>query len=751
MIINSYQKLRVLSPNQVQTIHEYSLRIINEIGVVYRDPRALDALDKAGAKVDRETNRVRIPEKLVRESIASCPKKFTLHARNPTKSVEIGGDNQVFAPGYGAPFVLDLEGNRRTAEYRDFQDFAKLAGWADGIDCTGGVLCEPQDLPVENRHLDMLYALIANSDKPTMGMVAGEVPARDSMEMLSILFGGKDVLLEKPVAVGLINVNSPLAFDSRMLEALLTYAAHRQPVILAPFAMAGASAPITLSDALAQHNAEFLSALVLAQAVSPGTPLIYGCASAILDMRYGSPAIGSPESALFVSGSLQMADYYGIPSRAGGTLCDAKEVDVQSGYEKMLVGMTSVLSGANFVLHMAGILDSYLTMSYQSFIVDLEILAFLKKFTQGIQIEDVDKGLELIAQVGPAGNFLDNEHTFAHYQKAFYQPILSERNAYETWQDKGAQTIVAKALGQASKVLAEYVPPPLDPVIEQQLKAFIAKRKEEIQPEFVLEAKKPKPAGADVQQTEKSQATPASVELVEEISEEPETGTTDGQDGEEYPVDMKRLAQSVIDGDRSIADDLTRKGLDAGMGPELILDKGLIAGMNVVGVLFKNNEIFVPEVLMSARAMKAGMAHLQPLLEAKGIEPSGTYVIGTVKGDLHDIGKNLVAMMLRGAGFEVLDLGVDTSLDKFLEAIDRVKPQVVGMSALLTTTMGQMARNIEAFDKMGLRDHLRVMVGGAPLSQEFATKIGADGYGKDAADAVEKAKKLVKSVKAARV
>jgi trimethylamine---corrinoid protein Co-methyltransferase len=746
MIINNYTKLRVLPPQQVDLIHRYSLLILNEIGVVFRDERALDALDRAGALVDRKSGRVRIPGKLVQESLTKCQKQFTLHGRNPKKTVVIGGDHQVFAPGYGSPFVIDLEGKRRSAELRDFQDFARMAGWAEEIDCTGGVLVEPQDLPVENRHLDMLYTLISSSDKPTMGMVSGEVPAQDTMEMMSILFGGKQVLREKPVVLGLINVNSPLAFDGRMLEALLTYAANRQPVILAPFVMAGASGPITLSDALAQHNAEFLAGMVLAQTVSEGTPLIYGCASAILDMRYGSPAIGSPESALFVSATLQMADHYGLPSRAGGTLSDAKTLDVQSGYEKMLLGMTTVLSGANFVLHMAGILDSYLTMSFSSFMVDLEIIAFIKKFMAGIQSEEIDKGLQLIAQVGPAGNFLDNEHTFAHYQQAFYQPTLSERNAYETWQDKNSPSVADKAIYRVKKVLAEYAPPSLEPELEKALREFIERRKQEIQPEFVLEGRsKSVPVAAPVQD---ETLIPTSDE---DVIEEAEVIDVEEPISVEYPVDMKRLSQSVIDGEHSVADNMTLQALEAGMNPEVILDKGLISGMNVVGALFKNNEIFVPEVLMSARAMKAGMAHLAPLLEARGIEPSGTFVIGTVKGDLHDIGKNLVAMMLRGAGFEVVDLGVDTSLDKFLETIDRVQPQIIGMSALLTTTMGQMARNIEAFEKMGLRSHLKIMVGGAPLSQDFAERIGADGYGKDAADAVEKAKKLVETVRAAKL
>jgi 5-methyltetrahydrofolate--homocysteine methyltransferase len=351
----------------------------------------------------------------------------------------------------------------------------------------------------------------------------------------------------------------------------------------------------------------------------------------------------------------------------------------------------------------------------------------------------MDTGMKLLDSVGPAGNFLDNQHTFGHYETAFLSPTFAERNAYETWQqDRAAISVPEKARQEVRRILAEYTPPPLDPEVEARLVEFIARRKTEIQPEFVLERKD-------------GSAAPR-VEAVDwrelEAASQAEAAAAAGEPAEDYPVDMNALGQSVIDGDAPTADRLTRAGLEAGMSPETILEKGLIAGMTVVGVLFKNNEIFVPEVLMSARAMKTGMAHLQPLLEARGVEPIGKYVIATVKGDLHDIGKNLVAMMLRGAGFEVTDLGVDTSLDKFLAAIERVQPQVVGMSALLTTTMGQMARNIEAFDKLGLREHLRVMVGGAPLSQDYATQIGADGYGKDAADAVDKAHKLIKLVKA---
>ena len=387
---------------------------------------------------------------------------------------------------------------------------------------------------------------------------------------------------------------------------------------------------------------------------------------------------------------------------------------------------------------MTGIVDSYLTMSYQSFVIDVEITRFIQRFVRGIQMEDMETGMKLLAGVGPAGNFLDNQHTFSHYETAFLSPMFAERNAYETWQqDRGAISIAEKARQEVDKILAQYAPPPLDPAIERELREFIARRKEEIQPEFVLEGKGhtdgARVVAVDWKELEASSAAGAAADA--------------GAAPETYPVDMNALAGSVIDGDAPTSDRLTRDALAAGMTPETILEKGLIAGMTVVGVLFKNNEIFVPEVLMSARAMKAGMAHLQPLLEARGVEPIGKYVIGTVKGDLHDIGKNLVAMMLRGAGFEVTDLGVDTTLDKFLAAIEKVQPQVVGMSALLTTTMGQMARNIEAFDKLGLRERLRVMVGGAPLSQEYATRIAADGYGKDAADAVDKAHKLIRKVK----
>lgn len=740
MFSRVFGPFNVLTESQVEFIHRYSIRILVEIGLIFRDPRAVEILLRAGARQDPINQRIYISEELVRSSLERAPGEFIFHGRNPEKSVVVGGGQTVTAPGYGSPFVLDLEGNRRTANYEDFENFSKLAGWADGIDCTGGTLVEPQDLPVENRHLDMVWSLIRNSDKPTMGSVVGEVAARDTMKMMSILFGGDDVLRRKPVVLGLINVNSPLVYDGRMLEAMLTYVEFRQPIIIAPFVIAGASGPITLSDALAQHNAEALAGVVLAQNANPGAPVIYGCASAILDMRFGSPAIGSPESALFVSGTLQMGRHYGLPVRAGGTLSDAKDLDVQSGYEKMLLGMASVMSGANFILHMAGIIDSYLTMSYESFLVDVEILRFIQRFMSGIRLEDMDTGMRLLSEVGPAGNFLDNEHTFSHYQTAFLSPMFAERNAYETWQqDRGAISIKEKAREEVKKVLAHYIPPPLDPVVERDLLAFIARRKQEIQPEYVLD-RKGEADSVTVPADSAARPGPQEEAEVETPAEIPSSAET-------YPVDMKALAQSVIDGDTPIADRLTREGLKAGMTPEIILEKGLIAGMTVVGVLFKNNEIFVPEVLMSARAMKAGMAHLQPLLEAKGVEPLGKYVIGTVKGDLHDIGKNLVAMMLRGAGFEVMDLGVDTSLEKFLAAIEKIQPQIVGMSALLTTTMGQMARNIEAFDKMNLRPSLKVMVGGAPLSQEFATKISADAYGKDAADAVGKAQMLVRLVR----
>src|SRR5213594_2243480 len=473
MFSSVYAPLKVLGDSQVEFIHRYSVRILEEIGLIFRDPRAVEILLRAGARQDPSNQRIYISEELVRSSVAKSPREFIFHGRNPKKSVVVGGNRAVTAPGYGAPFVLDLEGNRRTANYEDFQNFSKLAGWADAIDCTGGTLVEPQDLPVENRHLDMVWSLIRNSDKPTMGSVVGEVAARDTMNMMSILFGGDEVLRSRAVVLGLINVNSPLVYDSRMLEALLTYIEHRQPVIIAPFVIAGASGPITLSDALAQHNAEVLAGVVLAQCANPGTPIIYGCASAILDMRYGSPAIGSPEGSLFVAAALQMGRHYGLPVRAGGALSDAKAVDVQSGYEKMLVGLSTVLAGANFILHMTGIVDSYLTMSYQSIVIDVEITRFIQRFVRGIQMEDMETGMKLLAGVGPAGNFLDNQHTFSHYETAFLSPMFAERNAYETWQqDRGAISIAEKARQEVAKILAQYAPPPLDPAIERELREF---------------------------------------------------------------------------------------------------------------------------------------------------------------------------------------------------------------------------------------------------------------------------------------
>src|SRR5438093_6562959 len=230
MFTSRFTPLQVLADAQVEFIHRYSLRILDEIGLIFRDARAVDILLRAGARRDPANGRIHIPEALVLSSLEKAPRQFEFHGRNPAKTVTVGGSNVVCAPGYGSPFVLDLDGNRRTANYEDFENFAKLAGWADTIDCTGGTLVEPQDLPVENRHLDMVWSLIRNSDKPTMGSVVGEVAARDTMNMMSILFGGDEVLRQKPVVLGLINVNSPLVYDTRMLEAMLTYAEFRQPI-----------------------------------------------------------------------------------------------------------------------------------------------------------------------------------------------------------------------------------------------------------------------------------------------------------------------------------------------------------------------------------------------------------------------------------------------------------------------------------------------------------------------------------------
>lgn len=470
MINRELEPVDILSEEAVGILHQATLAILEEKGIDVLHEKGRRILERHGARI--EGVRVHLPPALVEEQLKAAPSGFILHARNPEKSVVVGGNGTVLAPGYGSPFVMDLEaGKRRESTYEDYVAFTKLAGASQTLDVAGGVLVEPNDIPHNLRHAKMLHAGVKYTDKCLMGSAMGGRKARECVEMAAIVFGGMEYVRQHPVLISLINTNSPLQLDERMLDALLVYAEFRQPVVIASLSMTGTTAPQTLAGALLQQNAEVISGIVLAQLVSPGTPVVYGSASSVIDLRTGSLAIGSPETAKMFAGTAQLARSYGLPSRGGGSLTDSILPDVQSGYESMMNLMGAVLSGFNFILHSAGLLENYMTMCFEKFIIDDEICGMVESFLQGIAVDGEQLGLETIRSVASGGNYLAEEHTLRHMRDVRI-PLVSARKGYAGAGDQ--VDTVHRAREVCKERLAAHEAPDLDPVVEADLLNYMA-------------------------------------------------------------------------------------------------------------------------------------------------------------------------------------------------------------------------------------------------------------------------------------
>lgn len=470
-------KFNVLTEEQVQKIHDQTIRILEEIGLEFEYDPAVEVFRKEGLKV--EGHRVYFTREFIESKVKLAPAEFTLHARNPERNVVCGGDNIIYMPGYGAPFIHEVDGTRRKTTMQDYENFAKLAGASKNLHMTGGTMAEPQDVPDEIRHLRMLYSSIKNSDKCFMGSAEGKERAEDSIEIAAQLFGGRDVIKEKPALICLVNSLTPLKYDERMLGALMAYAEAGQAVVIASLVMAGSTGPAALAGTLSLQNAEVLAGIALAQSINPGTPVVYGSTSALSDMQSGSLSIGNPECALFISASAQLARYYGVPSRSGGGLNDSKIVDAQAGYESMMTLMAASVTGINFVLHTAGILQYFMAMSYEKFIMDDEMAGMLLQYTKGYTFDEDGLAFDTIAKVGPGGHYLTQKHTRKNHKREFRTPQLSDRRAYEAWA-KESLDANQRAHQKWQEILASYVPPELDPEVDAKLQAFINKRSAEV-------------------------------------------------------------------------------------------------------------------------------------------------------------------------------------------------------------------------------------------------------------------------------
>ena len=461
-----------LSPEELEEIHRTSMRVMENVGVSFPHDEVLKVFQKHGFNTDGE--RVFFEEQQVMEALASVPQEFTIHAPDHDKSVVVGDGSPVFAPGYGAPFLVDYETGKREPTMDDYEDLVRLADALPNQDMSGHLLVEPSDVSSEAAHLLMLKAHMLHSDKPFIGSAEGEVGARHTMEMAEILFG--EEIGHRPVTVALINSLSPLAYSDEMLRALMVYADHRQPVVIAALAMAGSTGPITLAGLLAMQNAELLAGVVLTQLINPGTPVLYGSTSTNIDMKTGALAIGSPELSLMISGHAQLARYYELPSRSGGSLADASFPDAQAGFESMFSLLTTVNSGVDFVLHAGGILSSYLAFSSEKLVLDDEICGMARRYEEGIEVTPDTLAYDVIANVGSDGNYLMEMHTVERCRSEFWTPAVVDRAGLEEWMDTGRKRAVDRAHERWQKLVAEHEDPPLDETTVRQLESFVEER-----------------------------------------------------------------------------------------------------------------------------------------------------------------------------------------------------------------------------------------------------------------------------------
>jgi len=481
-ITRAIRPYELLTDEALEILEHNADTILEEVGVEFRDhPRSLALLADAGADVDGQ--RVRFPRGMCRDIVtSSAPATYVQHARNPDRSVTVGGDATVFVPNYGSPFVTDLDNGRRYATLADFENFVKLAYQTPSIHHSGGTVCEPVDVPVNKRHLDMVYAHLRWSDKPFMGSVTAGERAADSVELARIGFGGD--LDDRTVMTSLINASSPLVWDATMLDAAEVYASHRQACIITPFILAGAMAPVTAAGVAAQSLAEALAGMTFVQLVQPGAPVILGSFASSMSMQTGAPTFGTPEPALVLYTMAALARRLGVPFRSGGSLTASKAPDAQAAYESMATLVPTVMAGVNFVLHAAGWLEGGLAISYEKFIMDADQLGMMEVFAGGLDMSDNGQALDAIREVGPGQHHLGSSHTLANFETAFYRSTIADNTSYEQWLEEGSQSAAQRANLRFKAVLAEYEPPAIDAAIDEELRDYIRRRKDEMPDEI---------------------------------------------------------------------------------------------------------------------------------------------------------------------------------------------------------------------------------------------------------------------------
>ena len=479
-VVNRYAPFKIISDDHVETIHRQALRLLEEIGMDIWSEEALDVLTEAGADVDRGNRRVRFDRNLIEENVARAPAEFTMYARNPKRNLRFGTDFINFGCIGTPAYCADIDDGRRPGTYDDLCKFVRVIHQLNIVHFIAAYPVEPQDLPVPVRHLEAYRAYITLTDKIWRAASIGRQPVEDAIDMLSISRGvDRDQLAKEPGLFANINVNSPLRFDGPLLDALIGMARGGQVVLVSPFTMAGATAPVTLAGTLAQQHAEALSGIALAQIVRPGCPVIYGSFTTNVDMRTGAPAFGTPEMVKMTIAGGQLARRQKLPYRSSNATA-SNAVDAQAAYESEMSLWASVLGHASMVHHAAGWLEGGLTGSFEKMIIDAEMLQMMAEFLCPIEVDEETLAFEAIAEVGPGGHFFGAQHTLERYETAFYEPLVSDWRNFEAWAEDGGLTATQRANGIWKGLLDDYEPPEIDVGVIEALKAFVDKRKEQI-------------------------------------------------------------------------------------------------------------------------------------------------------------------------------------------------------------------------------------------------------------------------------
>jgi len=472
--------MEVLTAEQLEAVHLTSLRILEELGMEVMSDRARGFLAAAGAQVDPASPMVRLDRGLVEKALTTAPASFVLEPRNPARRIVMGGNRINFGLVAGPPNVHDCERGRRPGNFRDYCDFVRLAQYFNAIHLLGNQVCAPIEMPANSRHLDTYRANLVYSDRVFHCSAIGAGRALDAVRMVAIARGlDLEQIAQSPSVITIISVNSPRRFDEAMCEGLIALALHGQAVVITPFTLMGAMAPVSLAAALAQQNAEALFGVVLAQAVRSGAPVMYGAFTSNVDMRSGAPAFGTPENAKANIAGGQLARRYRLPYRTSNASA-SNVADAQGAYETQMSLWGAILGHGNLIYHAAGWQEGGLTASFEKLVLDVEMLQMMIEFLKPIVVDEAELGFDAIKGVPTGGHFFGEAHTMERYEHAFYRPLVSNWQNYENWQIAGGKDATQRATDIWKAALKEYVEPPMDPAIRAELDAYVDRRRAEI-------------------------------------------------------------------------------------------------------------------------------------------------------------------------------------------------------------------------------------------------------------------------------